>query len=134
MKLKRFTNEEIGDTNATCGLDFDGTLTTGGYPVMEGPRPHAKELVRRLRKLFTVILFTCRTTPVLLERRKITVDQAVAEIEEWLEEHGIEVDGICLLPKPLFDRYIGNEAFSDVMACKMFHILPDRPADEEKDS
>ena len=133
MKLKRFTNEELGDTNNVCGLDFDGTLTVGGYPEVGKPQPYAKLFVERLRKVFKVILYTCRTAPVLLKRRKITLDQAITEIEEWLEKHDIEIDGICPMPKPLFDRYIGDEAFNDMMACKMFRI-PVSDAQKEEDA
>lgn len=129
MELKRFTNEEIADTYKTCGLDFDGTLTQGGYPEIGEPQAHAKQLVERLREEFKVILYTCRTAPVLLKRRGMTLSMVVAEIEEWLEEHDIEVDGITTMPKPLFDRYIGDEAFNDMMACRMLKIEVDLDED-----
>lgn len=124
MQLKRFTNEEIGDSYNTCGIDFDGTLTQGGYPNIGEPIAHAQVLIDRLKKLgYKLIIYTCRTSPYLLSIRKITLDKAIEEIEEWLEKHGITgIDGIIPIDKPLFDRYIGDEAWNDRSTCKLLGI------------
>jgi hypothetical protein len=105
--------EEIFDTNDVVGIDLDGTLTLGGYPQLGEPNPYVVKLVQALKERGAkIVIHSCRTNENLRRLRGVTLSEVLNEIDRWLRDNNIEVDGICVAEKPVWSTYIGDEAYN----------------------
>jgi len=106
--LRQWALEEVNQSGVVL-LDFDGTMTTGGYPEIGDPRESVLEYVRIERSGGRVIvIWTCRTSMYLC-KTLIAQTEAVRGIAKWLHENMVEVDGILMHDKPICGLYIGDE-------------------------
>lgn len=68
-------------TKKIIAIDFDGTIVNNHYPIIENPNYEIIDFIRRNRKRYTWILWTCRT------------GQRLTEAVEYMQlEHGIRFD------------------------------------------
>lgn len=69
------------DAKKIIAVDFDGTLVFNKYPYIENPNNNLLDFIRKNRKKFIWILWTCRH------------DEQLEYALKWLrEEQGIEFD------------------------------------------
>jgi hypothetical protein len=108
VSLRRLTLEEVQQGGLHL-VDFDGTMTTGGYPDIGEYRPKVIAYLSLLRTTAPVVIWTCRTSLALC-KTPIDVSEAVRQIEAWLTENEIDqIDGILMHDKPICISYIGDE-------------------------
>jgi len=108
MNLCRLTLEEVQQGRLHL-VDFDGTMTTGGWPSIGKPRPKVIAYLSILRTTAPVVIWTCRTSMALC-KTPIGVSEAVRQIEAWLTENEIgHIDGILMHDKPICITYTGDE-------------------------
>lgn len=95
-------------------LDFDGTLVTDSWPAVGEWMPGAIEYTRKLTELGEVVVYTCRIAPCEPNgkpRTDRTVEEAIAEVRNKLDEAGLHEVGIWAKPyKPPADCYVDNKA------------------------
>lgn len=108
--LRRWKLEEFNDTCNAELVDFDGTMTTGGYPYIGDPYESTLQFIEHLRSDMEklAVIWTCRTSMYLC-KTTIKQHQVIREMEKWLHDHDIEVDGILMHDKPICNLYIGDE-------------------------
>jgi len=108
--LKRWKLEEFNDTRNAELVDFDGTITTGGYPTIGDLYESTLRFIKHIRENMgrLAVIHTCRTSMYLC---KTTMEQhrVIREMERWLHEHGVKVDGILMHDKPICNMYLGDE-------------------------
>lgn len=89
----------------TVCLDFDGVIHSyrsgwkGPTVIPDPPIHRTREAVERLRKRFRVVVHSARCQD----------EDGVRAIEKWLQQHGIEVDEVCLHKPPAF-VYVDDRA------------------------
>lgn len=81
-------------------IDFDGTITEDSpFPITGKVRPKAIEVIKKLQKVYTCVLWTCRRGHYLLEAVEI------------LEQNGVVFEYINSTPPP----YISSpKVYADV--------------------
>ena len=106
--------EDLGSARAQAviAIDLDGVLASwkhGSFSEIGPPISGAREFVKRLAEFATVIIYTCRCTPVLYENKDVA--QLKCDVWDWLGRHGFS--GIARVDtggKPLADVYIDDRA------------------------
>lgn len=112
-ELKQWTLDMVNQTAGIVLVDFDSTITSGGYNNIGDPQPWVVRFIESERTVacHKVVIWTCRTSPLMsptpMDRRR-----AVWTVSAYLEKHGIEVDGILMHPKPHASRYVGDETIN----------------------
>jgi hypothetical protein len=113
-KLRRWSLEEVNESNVIL-CDFDGTLTSGGYPEIGEPNEFVLEMVRNQRSGGEkVVLWTCRTSMYLCGT-SIKQKVAIEAIEQWLHQNMSELDGILMHDKPICLLYMGDETVNPLL-------------------
>lgn len=76
-------------------VDFDGTISASGFPHIGPLVPGARETIQALRENgHKVFLWTMRGNDMYMEHSDL-----LAEVREWLDENGIELDGFNESPE-----------------------------------
>ena len=111
--LRRWSLEEFNDTHGAVLVDFDGTMTTGGYPTIGDPYRSTLRYVEHLRSDMgkLVVIWTCRTSMSLC-KTAMGQRRAIQEMEKWFHEHDAKVDGILMAEKPITSLYLGDETLN----------------------
>lgn len=97
-------------------IDWDGTCTEDSWPAMGAWREGAVEGLRRLLKLGTVEIDTCRINPyefgldgITLRPASVTAE-AIQSVRNMLDAEGLhEVKIHTTLGKPSGDEYVDNK-------------------------
>ena len=109
--LQRWTLEEVNQSMVTL-LDFDGTLTDGGYPNIGDLNGLMAEFIANIRSLGDkVIIWTCRTSMYLC-KTPIRQTEEIRAMARWLHSNMVIVDGILMHDKPICSLYIGDETMN----------------------
>lgn len=111
--LRRWKLEEFNDHSNAELVDFDGTMTTGGYPHIGDPYESTLRFIRHLKSDMgkLIVIWTCRTS-LYLCKTSIRQHRVIRDMEKWLYAHGIKVDGILMHDKPICGLYIGDETLN----------------------
>lgn len=111
--LRRWKLDEFNDDSNAELVDFDGTMTTGGYPHIGDPYESTLRFIKSFRSNMgkLAVIWTCRTSMYLC-KTPMNQHQAIREMEQWLHEHGVEVDGLLMHDKPICNMYLGDETLN----------------------
>lgn len=112
-ELKPWTLDMVNQTDEVVLVDFDNTITSGGYNEPGPPYPWVVRYIKTAREVGCqkIVIWSCRTSPWMsptpMDRKK-----AGWEIARYLREHNIVVDGILWHPKPCVKRIIDDTAIN----------------------
>lgn len=81
------------DTKKVIAVDFDGTLCFNQYPIINNPNTQLIEFIKKHRKKYVWILWTCRH------------DEQLEYALEWLKEQGIVFDYVNENIPKMIERY-----------------------------
>lgn len=105
--------QKVEKENSTLAIDFDGVIHKNSKGFHDGtiydePISGAKEALKFLSKKFTLIIYTCKTTP---ERPLVNGKTGTELIWEWLKKYDMdkyisEITGI----KPIALFYVDDKA------------------------
>ncbi|MCI0564036.1 MAG: hypothetical protein MN733_36635 [Nitrososphaera sp.] len=89
-------------------VDFDGTISPCHYPdalTLPPVRECVEQMLDWKRRGFTIVIWSCRANPKVVENS----EESVAEMVAYLKKHGIPYDRIDTT-KPLFNLLIDDRA------------------------
>lgn len=91
-------------------IDFDKTITSGGFPEPKEPRVGAKESLEYLIKIgYEIYIYSCRTSRDVFSR-PIDRKMQILLMESYLKKYDIPFTEVLGEEKPVADLYIGDEA------------------------
>ncbi len=96
-------------------IDFDGTICEHRWPEVGNPTLGVREALMEFKKMgFRIIIHSVRTASYWAEDAKVDprLDPArqVEVIRQFMEEHDLPYDEICMADKPIAFAYIDDRA------------------------
>ena len=97
-------------------IDFDGTICEHCYPAVGPPKLGVHEALRELKKMgLRIVIHSVRTASYWreLSNRDPQLDPVnqIDVIRQFMQEHDLPYDEICLSDKPLAVAYIDDRAY-----------------------
>ncbi len=97
-------------------IDFDGTICEHRWPEVGEPTLGVREALQAFKKMgLRIVIHSVRTASYWREHAetdpRLDPEQQVQLIENFMREHDLPFDEICMADKPLAVAYIDDRAY-----------------------
>ena len=91
-------------------VDFDGTLCEHKFPFVGELFEGVRDGMRAIKEMgYSIEIYSCRTASFWGRTKQ---ERQIRLVKEFMENHDLPYDGICLLDKPIANIYIDDRAIS----------------------